>query len=70
MACRRSTHGFGSDGTDDPDAETRDVLLGRLFPRRAQVIDTATFRTLLRGTLPVLEQAAGAKVTGVARGGF
>jgi nicotinamidase-related amidase len=39
-----------SDGTDDPDAETRDVLLGKVFPRRAQVIDTAEFRTLLQGT--------------------
>src|SRR6266567_1856863 len=39
-----------SDGTEDPDAETRDVLLGKVFPRRAQVIDTAEFRTLLQGT--------------------
>jgi nicotinamidase-related amidase len=39
-----------SDGTDDPDAETRDVLLGKVFPRRAQVIDTAGLRTLLQGT--------------------
>lgn len=38
-----------SDGTDDPDAETRDILLGKIFPRRARVIDTATFRTLLQG---------------------
>ena len=39
-----------SDGTDDPDAETRDVLLGRIFPRRARVIDTAGLRILLQGT--------------------
>ncbi len=39
-----------SDGTDDSDAETRDVLLGKVFPRRAQVIDAAGFRTLLSGT--------------------
>lgn len=39
-----------SDGTDDPDPETRDVLLGQVFPRRAQVIDTAGLRTLLQGT--------------------
>jgi nicotinamidase-related amidase len=39
-----------SDGTEDLDAETRDVLLGKVFPRRAQVIDTAGLRTLLRGT--------------------
>ncbi len=39
-----------SDGTDDPDTEARDVLLGRIFPRRAQVIDTAGFRSLLQGT--------------------
>ena len=36
-----------SDGTDDPDEQTRDVLLGKYFPRRAQVIDTATLRGLL-----------------------
>jgi nicotinamidase-related amidase len=39
-----------SDGTDDPDAETRDVLLGKIFPRRARVIDTAGLRILLQGT--------------------
>jgi nicotinamidase-related amidase len=39
-----------SDGTEDLDAETRDVLLGKVFPKRAQVIDTAGLRTLLRGT--------------------
>ena len=27
--------------------QARDVLLGRIFPRRAQVIDTATLRGLL-----------------------
>jgi nicotinamidase-related amidase len=36
-----------SDGTEDPDEQARDVLLGRIFPRRAQVIDTATLRGLL-----------------------
>ena len=36
-----------SDGTEDPDEQTRDVLLGKVFPRRAQVIDTATLRGLL-----------------------
>jgi nicotinamidase-related amidase len=39
-----------SDGTEDPDAETRDVLLGKVFPRRAQVIDTAGLRNVLQGT--------------------
>ena len=39
-----------SDGTEDLDAETRDVLLGKVFPRRAQVIGTAGLRTLLQGT--------------------
>ena len=32
---------------EDPDEQVRDVLLGRIFPRRAQVIDTATLRGLL-----------------------
>jgi nicotinamidase-related amidase len=41
-----------SDGTEDPDADTRDVLLAKVFPRRAQVIDIAALRTLLRGTEP------------------
>jgi nicotinamidase-related amidase len=27
--------------------QARDVLLGRIFPRRAQIIDTATLRGLL-----------------------
>jgi hypothetical protein len=36
-----------SDGTEDPGQQVRDVLLGRIFPRRAQVIDTATLRGLL-----------------------
>ena len=36
-----------SDGTEDPDEQTRDVLLGQVFPRRARVIDTATLHTLL-----------------------
>lgn len=36
-----------SDGTEDPDEQTRDVLLGKVFPRRAQVIDTGTLRALL-----------------------
>jgi nicotinamidase-related amidase len=36
-----------SDGTEDPDEQAHDVLLGRIFPRRAQIIDTATLRGLL-----------------------
>ena len=36
-----------SDGTDDPDTEARDFLLGKVFPRRAEVIDTGTLRALL-----------------------
>ena len=36
-----------SDGTEDPDEQARDVLLGRIFPRRPQIIDTATLRGLL-----------------------
>jgi hypothetical protein len=32
---------------EDPDEQVRDVLLGRIFPPRAQVIDTATLRGLL-----------------------
>jgi nicotinamidase-related amidase len=36
-----------SDGTEDPDEQARDVLLGRIFPRRAQIIDTTTLRGLL-----------------------
>jgi nicotinamidase-related amidase len=36
-----------SDGTDDPDAEARDFLLGKVFPRRAEIIDTGTLRALL-----------------------
>jgi nicotinamidase-related amidase len=39
-----------ADGTDDPDTETRDVLLGKVFPRRAQVIDTARLRSLLQAS--------------------
>jgi nicotinamidase-related amidase len=39
-----------SDATEDPDTETRDVLLGKVFPRRARVIETAELRTLLQGT--------------------
>ena len=39
-----------SGGTEDPDEQTRDVLLGKVFPRRAQVIDTAALRTLLQET--------------------
>ncbi len=35
------------DGTEDPDEQARDVLLRRIFPRRAQIIDTATLRGLL-----------------------
>ena len=36
-----------SDGTDDPDAEARDFLLGKVFQRRAEVIDTGTLRARL-----------------------
>jgi nicotinamidase-related amidase len=36
-----------SDGTDDPDGETRDFLLTKVFPRRAQIIDTGTLRAQL-----------------------
>jgi nicotinamidase-related amidase len=36
-----------SDATDDPDAEARDFLLGKVFPRRAEVIDTGMLRALL-----------------------
>jgi len=36
-----------SDGTDDPGAEARDFLLGKVFRRRAEVIDTGTLRALL-----------------------
>jgi nicotinamidase-related amidase len=38
---------FQQGGTEDPDEQVRDVLPGRIFPRRAQVIDTATLRGLL-----------------------
>jgi len=38
---------FARAGTEDPDEQARDVLLGKVFPRRAQVIDTATLRALL-----------------------
>jgi nicotinamidase-related amidase len=31
----------------DPDTEVRDFLLGKVFPRRAQIIDTGTLRALL-----------------------
>lgn len=37
-----------SDRTEDPDAEIRDFLLGKVFPRRAQIIDTAALCSLLR----------------------
>jgi hypothetical protein len=36
-----------SDQVPALDEQTRDVLLGKVFPRRAQVIDTATLRALL-----------------------
>jgi nicotinamidase-related amidase len=36
-----------SDGTDDPDGEIRDFLLTKVFPRRAQIIDTGTLRAQL-----------------------
>jgi len=39
-----------ADGTDDPDTETRDILLARVFPRRARIIDTGQLRALLAGS--------------------
>lgn len=36
-----------SDGVADPDTEVHDVLLHRVFPARAHVIDTAELHTLL-----------------------
>jgi nicotinamidase-related amidase len=36
-----------SDGTGDRDEQTRDFLLTKVFPRRAQVIETGTLRALL-----------------------
>lgn len=36
-----------SDGTEDSDAQTRDVLLTKVFPRRAHVIDTVQLNALL-----------------------
>ena len=41
-----------SDGTEDPDADTRNILLSKVFPRRAQVIESAALRVLLQGTDP------------------
>ncbi|MFB6944499.1 cysteine hydrolase family protein [Streptomyces sp. NPDC056237] len=38
-----------SDGVADPDTEVHDVLLHRVFPARAHIIDTAELHTLLRG---------------------
>ncbi|WP_262063300.1 cysteine hydrolase family protein [Streptomyces sp. STR69] len=37
-----------SDGVADPDAETHRVLVEKVFPSRARVIDTAALRELLR----------------------
>ncbi|MFJ9247244.1 cysteine hydrolase family protein [Streptomyces sp. NPDC101776] len=37
-----------SDGVADPDAETHRVLVEKVFPSRAHVIDTADLRELLR----------------------
>ncbi|MFF1500516.1 cysteine hydrolase family protein [Streptomyces sp. NPDC058316] len=37
-----------SDGVADPDTEVHDVLLHRVFPARAHIIDTAELHTLLR----------------------
>jgi len=36
-----------SDGTEDADAQTREFLLGKVFPKRANVIDTAELHALL-----------------------
>jgi nicotinamidase-related amidase len=40
-----------SDGTEDSDAQVRDVLLTKVFPRRAHVIDTAQLSALLEAGL-------------------
>ncbi|WP_129842096.1 cysteine hydrolase [Streptomyces sp. RFCAC02] len=37
-----------ADGVADPDPEVHDILLNRVFPRRAHVIDTQWLRDLLR----------------------
>ncbi|MES9510362.1 cysteine hydrolase [Streptomyces sp. NPDC000609] len=37
-----------SDGVADPDTEVHDVLLHRVFPSRAHIIDTTGLRALLR----------------------
>ncbi|WP_405689031.1 cysteine hydrolase family protein [Streptomyces sp. NBC_00057] len=37
-----------SDGVADPDTEVHNILLHRVFPPRAHIIDTAELRTLLR----------------------
>ncbi|MFJ2808559.1 cysteine hydrolase family protein [Kitasatospora sp. NPDC087271] len=37
-----------SDGVADPDTEVHDVLLQKVLPSRAHIIDTAELRTLLR----------------------
>ncbi|MCK7621818.1 cysteine hydrolase [Streptomyces sp. RS10V-4] len=37
-----------SDGVADPDTEVHDVLLHRVFPSRAHIIDTTELRALLR----------------------
>ncbi|MFF4321384.1 isochorismatase family protein [Streptomyces sp. NPDC001568] len=37
-----------SDGVADPDTEVHDVLLHRVFPSRAHVIDTTELHALLR----------------------
>ncbi|MEE1769413.1 cysteine hydrolase [Streptomyces sp. JV185] len=39
-----------SDGVADPDAEVHNVLLQRVLPSRAHIIDTAELRTLLGGS--------------------
>jgi nicotinamidase-related amidase len=36
-----------SDGVADPDTEVHNILLHRVFPSRAHIIDTAELRTLL-----------------------
>ncbi|MET7464088.1 cysteine hydrolase [Nonomuraea sp. NPDC005501] len=38
-----------SDGVADPDPDVHDMLLRRVFPARAHIIDTARLHTLLRG---------------------
>jgi hypothetical protein len=38
---------MGERMSEDPSTAIHDVLLGRIFPRPAQIMDTATLRGLL-----------------------